>query len=55
MARTADFPLRSSYAAQKQMAQLAFTLLRMQAATPAGESGSVRVPWRGRRPRRISS
>lgn len=37
MTRTADFPLRSSYAAQKQMAQLAFALLRLQAATPAGE------------------
>ena len=35
MTRTTDFPLRSSYAAQKQMAQLAFTLLRLQAATPA--------------------
>ena len=37
MTRTADFPLRNSYAAQKQMAQLAFALLRLQAATPAGE------------------
>jgi hypothetical protein len=35
--RTADFPLRTSYAAQKQMAQLAFDLLRLQAITPAGE------------------
>jgi hypothetical protein len=35
--RTADFSLRNSYAAQKQMTELAFTLLRMQAATPAGE------------------
>jgi hypothetical protein len=31
------FPLRTSYAAQKQMAELAFALLRIQAATPAGE------------------
>ena len=37
MTRTADFPLRNSYAAQKQMAQLAFALLQLQAATPAGE------------------
>jgi hypothetical protein len=35
--RTADFSLRNSYAAQKQMAGLAFTLVRMQADTPAGE------------------
>jgi hypothetical protein len=35
--RTADFPLRTSYAAQKEMAELAFALIRMQAATPAGE------------------
>ncbi len=35
--RTAHFPLRNSYAAQKQMSELAFTLLRMQADTPAGE------------------
>jgi hypothetical protein len=34
---TADFPLRNSYAAQKQMAQMAFALLLLQAATPAGE------------------
>jgi hypothetical protein len=37
MATTADFPLRTSYGAQKQMAELAFDLLRLQAATPAGE------------------
>ena len=37
MTRTADFSLRNSYAAQKQMAQLGFALLRMQADTPAGE------------------
>lgn len=37
MTRTADFPLRTSYAAQKQMAELAFTLLQIQAATPGGE------------------
>jgi hypothetical protein len=37
MTRTADFSLRNSYAAQKQMAELAFSLLRMQADTPAGE------------------
>ena len=37
MVSTAEFPLRTSYGAQKQMAQLAFDLLRMQAATPAGE------------------
>jgi hypothetical protein len=35
--RTADFPLRTSYAAQKQMAELAFDLLQLQAVTPAGE------------------
>jgi hypothetical protein len=35
--RTADFSLRNSYAAQKQMAELGFTLLRMQAETSAGE------------------
>ena len=35
--RTADFPLRDSYAAQRQMAELAFSLVRMQADTPAGE------------------
>jgi hypothetical protein len=35
--RTAAFPLRTSYAAQKQMSEVAFDLLRMQAATPAGE------------------
>src|SRR6478672_3605986 len=35
--RTADFSLRNSYAAQKQMAELAFSLVRMQADTPAGE------------------
>jgi hypothetical protein len=49
--RTADFSLRNSYAAQRQMAQLAFTLLRMQAVTPAGEwvderfSGEYREVW----------
>lgn len=37
MTRTAESPFRTSYAAQKQMAALAFDLLRMQAATPAGE------------------
>ena len=37
MTRTADFSLRNSYAAQKQMAELAFSLVRMQADTPAGE------------------
>lgn len=37
MVRAAEFPLRTSYAAQRQMAQLAFDLLRVQAATPAGE------------------
>ena len=37
MTRTADFSLRNSYAAQKQMAELGFSLLRMQADTPAGE------------------
>ena len=37
MTRTADFSLRNSYAAQKQMAELAFSLLRMEADTPAGE------------------
>ncbi|WP_137161205.1 hypothetical protein [Blastococcus sp. CCUG 61487] len=36
MTRTADLSLRNSYAAQKQMAELAFSLLRMQADTPAG-------------------
>jgi len=35
--RTSDFSLRSFYAAQKQMAELAFSLLRMQAGAPAGE------------------
>jgi hypothetical protein len=35
--RTAHFSLRNSYAAQKQMSELGFTLLRMQADTPAGE------------------
>jgi hypothetical protein len=34
--RTPAFPLRTSYAAQKQMAELAFSLLRLQADTPAG-------------------
>jgi hypothetical protein len=49
--RTADFSLRNSYAAQKQMAQLAFALLRMQAATPGGEwvddrfGGEYREVW----------
>jgi len=37
MVGTTEFPLKTSYAAQKQLAQLAFDLLRMQAATPAGE------------------
>ena len=37
MTRTPDFSLRTSYAAQKQMTELAFSLLRLQAATPAGE------------------
>ena len=37
MTRIADFSFRSSYAAQKQMAELAFALLRIQADTPAGE------------------
>ena len=37
MTRTGEFSLRNSYAAQKQMADLAFSLVRMQAATPAGE------------------
>ena len=37
MTRTADSSLRNSYAAQKQMAELAFALLRIQADTPAGE------------------
>lgn len=32
-----EFSFRTSYAAQKDMAELAFALLRMQAATPAGE------------------
>jgi len=35
--RTGDFSLRNSYAAQKQMADLAFSLVRMQADTPAGD------------------
>jgi hypothetical protein len=35
--RTAHFPLKNSYAAQKQMSEVAFTLLRIQANTPAGE------------------
>ena len=39
MTRTADFSLRNSYAAQKQMAELAFSLLRMKADTPPA-SGS---------------
>ncbi len=37
MTRTTDFSLRNSYAAQRQMAELAFALVRMQADTPAGE------------------
>jgi hypothetical protein len=37
MTRTTDFSLRNSYAAQRQMAELAFSLVRMQADTPAGE------------------
>jgi hypothetical protein len=34
---TTDLSFRKSYAAQKQLAELAFALLRVQAATPAGE------------------
>jgi len=34
--RTSDFPLRTSDAAQEQMAEPAFSLLRLQAETPAG-------------------
>ena len=37
MTRIADFSFRNSYAAQKQMAELGFALLRIQADTPAGE------------------
>ena len=37
MTRTGEFSLRNSYAAQKQMTDLAFSLVRMQADTPAGE------------------
>ena len=37
MTSIGDFSLRTSYAAQKQMAELAFALLRIQAATPADE------------------
>ena len=44
MTRTDSFPLRNSYAAQKQMAELAFSLLRMQALTPAGEWVDERFP-----------
>jgi hypothetical protein len=49
--RTADLSFRNSYAAQKQMAQMAFTLLGMQATTPAGEwvderfGGEYREIW----------
>ena len=51
MTRTADFPLRTSYAAQRQMTQLAFALLQLQAQTPAGEwvderfGGEYREVW----------
>jgi hypothetical protein len=51
MTSIGDFPLRTSYAAQKQMAELAFALLRIQAATPADEwvdehfSGEYREIW----------
>jgi glycine/serine hydroxymethyltransferase len=37
MTGSGDFSFRTSYAAQKQMAELAFALVRMQADTPAGE------------------
>lgn len=51
MSSNGGFPLRTSYAAQKQMAELAFALLRIQAATPAGEwvderfGGEYRQVW----------
>jgi hypothetical protein len=57
MTSIGDFPLRTSYAAQKLMAEMAFALLQIQAATPAGEwvderfGGEYREVWeRGRLP-----
>ena len=51
MTTIGEFSLKTSYAAQKQMAELAFALLQVQAATPAGEwvderfGGEYREVW----------